>query len=99
MTRAHFVEFEKYLFNTIGKAVFNDNPEIDIDFTIWKGSYGFVAAVNNQSSQWVKTHTQAFKFEEFSTWAFNHWENERAYIFSVFLSGESSNRRPAAQTG
>ena len=88
MTGAHFVEFEKYLFNTIGKAVFNDNLEINIDFTIWRGSYGLVAAVNDQSSQWVKLHTQAFKFEENSTRAFNRWENEQAYIFSVFLSGE-----------
>ena len=88
MTRAHFVEFEKYLFNIIGKAVFNDNLEINIDFTIWRGSYGLVAAVNDQSSQWVKLHTQAFKFEENSTRAFNRWENEQAYIFSVFLSGE-----------
>ena len=88
MTRAHFVEFEKYLFNTIGRAVVDDNLEISIDFTIWRGSYGLVAAVTDASSKWVKTHTKAFKFEEQSTRAYNRWENQQAYIFSVFLSGE-----------
>ena len=88
LTKPHYVEYERFLFNTIGKQVIEDNLKISIDFTIYQQSYGLVACCDESSSRWVKTQTKAFKYENLSTRAYNRWENEEAWIFSVFLSGE-----------
>ena len=97
LTKPHYVEFEKFLFNTVCNRAVEDNLKISIDFTIFRGTYGLVAAVDENSSRWVKTQTKAFKYEALATRAYNRWENEQAWIFSVFLSGEmfkQQNCRP-----
>jgi hypothetical protein len=101
LTKGHYCAFEENVINTKikgpNKIVNADDKEHTmIDFMLYcKNSYGLVACANRNSAEWVKALASKFDFEGTKTRAWARWEQEEAWIYSLFLTGEFwKNKKP-----
>ena len=101
VTKRHYCTFEENVIITKikgpNKIVNADDKErMMIDFILYcKDSYGLVACANRNSAEWVKALASKFDFEGTKTCAWARWEQEEAWIYSLFLTGEFwKNKKP-----
>ena len=85
LTKPHYMAWEQFIFSTRIKMSKQESSMLKIDFTIFRGNYGLIACADKNTAKWIQTQTKAFKFEEKNTRAWARWENEQAWIFSVFV--------------
>ena len=85
LTKPHYMAWEEFIFSTRIKMSKQESSMLKIDFTIFRGNYGLIACADKNTAKWIQTQTKAFKFEEKNTRAWARWENEEAWIFSVFV--------------
>ena len=85
LTKPHYMAWEQFIFSTRIKMTKQESSMLKIDFTIFRGNYGLIACADKNTAKWIQTQTKAFKFEEKNTRAWARWENEEAWIFSVFV--------------
>ena len=85
LTKPHYMAWEQFIFSTRIKMSKQESSMLKIDFTIFRGNYGLIACADKNTAKWIQTQTKAFKFEEKNTRAWARWENEEAWIFSVFV--------------
>ena len=85
LTKPHYMAWEQFIFSTRIKMSKQESSMLKIDFTIFRGNYGLIACADKNTAKWIQTQTKAFKFEEKNTRAWERWENEEAWIFSVFV--------------
>ena len=85
LTKPHYMAWEQFIFSTRIKMSKQESSMLKIDFTIFRGNYGLIACADKNTAKWIQTQTKTFKFEEKNTRAWARWENEEAWIFSVFV--------------
>ena len=85
LTKPHYMAWEEFIFSTRIKMPRQENSMLKIDFTLFRGNYGLMACADKSTAKWIQNQTKAFKFEEKNTRAWARWENEQAWIFSVFV--------------
>ena len=85
LTKPHYMAWEEFIFSTRIKMAKQDSTMLKIDFTIFRGNYGLIACADKWTAKWIQNQTKVFKFEEKNTRAWARWENEQAWIFSVFV--------------
>ena len=85
LTKPHYMAWEEFIFSTRIKMSKQESSMLKIDFTIFRGNYGLIACADKNTAKWIQIQTKAFKFEEKNTRAWARWENEQAWIFSVFV--------------
>ena len=104
LSKSHYCAFEDHVINTKIKNISNVNAkkeDLGIDFMLCcKNSFGLAACTSRNSAEFVKALASKFVFEGTKTLAYANWEQEQAWIYSLFLTGEFwKNNKPNYSLG
>ena len=104
LSKSHYCAFEDHVINTKIKNISNvdaKKEDLRIDFMLYcKNSFGLAACTSRNSAEFVKALASKFVFEGTKTRAYARWEQEQAWIYSLFLTGEFwKNKNPNYSLG
>ena len=104
LSKSHYCAFEDHVINTKIKNISNvdaKKEDLRIDFMLYcKNSFGLAACTSRNSAEFVKALASKFVFEGTKTRAYARWEQEQAWIYSLFLTGEFwKNKKPNYSLG
>ena len=104
LSKSHYCAFEDHVINTKIKNISNvdaKKEDLGIDFMLYcKNSFGLAACTSRNSAEFVKALASKFVFEGTKTRAYARWEQEQAWIYSLFLTGEFwKNKKPNYSLG
>ena len=104
LSKSHYCAFEDHVISTKIKNISNvdaKKEDLRIDFMLYcKNSFGLAACTSRNSAEFVKALASKFVFEGIKTRAYARWEQEEAWIYSLFLTGEFwKNNKPNYSLG